>query len=141
MSVVAVGKHFPPPRSREEHAQRLAAELNLALTSAHQAGGVTARRATGETPGYYLDFTLNPQGREFIQSLENRQQGIELLSVKARDPEGEIHAIVFVPSGAETFFRKRIEAYRTEDTAKGRPKNERKCQSNHKVDRLSPHSA
>jgi hypothetical protein len=67
---------------------------------------------------------LNPQGRQFIQSLENRQQGIELLSVTDIRQTGEIRATVFVPSGAENFFRKRIHAYRTEETAKGRPKNE-----------------
>jgi hypothetical protein len=83
------------------------------------------QRAPDDTPGYYLEFVLSHQGWEFIQSLENRQQGIELLSVKAQDPEREIHATVYVPFGAENYFRKRIEAYRTEDTAKGRPKHER----------------
>jgi hypothetical protein len=118
-------RHPPPTRNREEHAQRLAAELTRALTLARQTANVDVRRAPDATPGYYLEFSLRPQGMEFIQSLENRQQGIELLSVKTRDPGGEIHATVFVPSGAEGFFVKRIEAYRTEDTEKGRPKNER----------------
>jgi hypothetical protein len=74
-------RHFPPSRNREEHARRLEAQLNQALTSARQLAGVTVRRATEDSPGYYLEFVLSPQGREFIQSLENRQQGIELLSV------------------------------------------------------------
>jgi len=114
-----------PPRNREEHAQRLAADLMQALASANQFANVTVQHAPHETPGYYLDFALRPQSLEFIQSLENRQQGIELLSVKTYDPDGEIHATVFVPSGAEKFFLKRIEIYRTEDTKKGKPKNER----------------
>lgn len=118
-------KHLPPSRNREEHARRLAADLTQALASARQFGNVTVQRAPHETPGYYLDFALRPQSLEFIQSLENRQQGIELLSVKTSDPDGEIHAAVFVPSGAENFFLKRIEIYRTEDTRKGKPKNER----------------
>jgi hypothetical protein len=115
----------PPVRNREDHALRLKTELGIALRGARQTADVTVRRAPDETPGYYLDFAISNQGREFIQSLENRQQGIELLSVRSRDPEGEIHAVVFVPSGAEAFFQKRIEAYRTEDTQKGSPKNER----------------
>jgi hypothetical protein len=118
-------KPFAPQRNREEHARRLEAELNQALKSAHQPADVTVQRAPGDAPGYYLEFVLSPPGREFIQSLENRQQGIELLAVKAPDPEGNIHATVFVPSGAENFFRKRIESYRTLDTARGRPKNEK----------------
>jgi hypothetical protein len=116
---------LPPARNREEHAQRLEAQLIQALTSARQLANVTVQRAPDDTPGYHLEFVLNPQGREFIQSLENRQQGIELLSVRTPDPEGEIHATVFVPFGAENFFRRRVEVYRTEDTARGRPKNER----------------
>jgi hypothetical protein len=118
-------RHLPPSRNREEHARRLAAELTQALTLARQFANVTVQRAPDDTPGYYLDFALRPQSLEFIQSLENRQQGIELLSVKTDDPDGEIHATVFVPSGAENFFLKRIEIYRTEDTKKGKPKNEK----------------
>lgn len=117
-------KHLPPARNRQEHAQRLAAELAQALTSARQVASVNVQRTPDATPGYYLEFALSPQSREFIQSLENRQQGIELLSVKTSDPGGEVYAAVFVPSGAENFFLKRIEAYRTEDTKKGKPKNE-----------------
>ncbi|SPE27921.1 conserved hypothetical protein [Candidatus Sulfotelmatobacter sp. SbA7] len=118
-------RHVPPSRNREDHAERLAAELTQALTAARQPVNITAQRAPHETPGYYLDFALGPQSLEFIQRLENRQQGIELLSVKTDEPDGEVHATVFVPSGAEDFFLKRIEAYRTEDTKKGKPKNEK----------------
>jgi hypothetical protein len=118
-------KHFPPTRNREEHAQRLAGELTRALASARQLASVAVQFAHDATPGYYLEFALRPQSLEFIQSLENRQQGIELLSVRSSDPDGEIHATVFVPSGAENFFLKRIQAYRTEDTQKGKPKNEK----------------
>lgn len=110
-------KHLPPSRDREEHAQRLARELVEALASARQTADVTVQHAPHDTPGHYLEFALGPQSREFIQSLENRQQGIELLSVKS-DTQGEIHATVFVPSGAENFFLRRIESYRTEDTKK-----------------------
>src|ERR1700733_563823 len=116
-------KRLPPARDREEHARRLAAELTEALAAARQTVDFRVQRAPHDTPGHYLEFTLGPQSREFIQSLENRQQGIELLSVKSDTP-GEIHATVFVPSGAENFFLRRIEAYRTEDTKKGKPKNE-----------------
>ncbi len=114
-----------PSRNREEHARRLAAELRQALASARQSANVTVQRAPDDTPGYYLDFALRPESLEFIQSLENRQQGIELLSVKSSDPDGAIHATVFVPSSTENFFLRRIEIYRTEDTKKGKPKNER----------------
>jgi subtilase family protein len=118
-------RHPPPTRNREEHARRLAAELTQALRAARQLANVAVQRAPDANPGYYLEFAVRPQSLEFVQSLENRQQGIELLSVKTPDPEGDIHATVFVPSGAESFFVKRIEAYRTEDTETGRPRNER----------------
>src|SRR5579862_6135351 len=111
-SEVYVGPSAPrkqtiPSRNRQEHAQRLAAELAQALTSARQLASVHVRRAPDATPGYYLDFALSPQSGEFLQSLENRQQGIELLSVRTSDRDGEIFAAVFVPSGAENFFLKR----------------------------------
>lgn len=118
-------RHLPPTRNREEHAQRLAAELAQALTSARQLANVVVERAPNATPGYYLEFALRPESLDFIQSLENRQQGIELLSVTTHDPDGEINATVFVPSGAENFFVKRIETYRTEETEKGKPKHEK----------------
>src|SRR6185437_2789407 len=117
--------HPLPARNRQEHAQRLLAELTQALATARQPANVAVRRAPYETPGHYLEFLMSPQGRQFIQSLENRQQGIELLSVTDIRETGEIRATVFVPAGSENFFRKRIELYRSEDTAQNRPKHER----------------
>jgi hypothetical protein len=124
-------KHLPPARNRQEHARRLQAELTQALAVAQQPANLAIRRAPDETPGHYLEFVLNAQGRQFIQSLENRQQGIELLSVTDIAQTGDIRATVFVPSGAENFFRKRIEVYSTQDDRK-RQTQERRTRCEHR---------
>jgi hypothetical protein len=117
----------PAPRARDrvQHAQRLEAALNTALTAARQAADVAVQNAPNATPGYYLDFTVAREGAHFVQSLENRQQGIELLTVRPEEHANVLRATVFVPYGAENFFLRRISAYRSEDTASGRPKHER----------------
>ena len=65
-----------------------------------------------------------PLGAEkFIEKLEDRRQHIEVLSVSDRGDNGLV-ASVYVPNGAQQHFIRKIERYRDEQTAKGKPKNE-----------------
>jgi len=118
-------KFIPIERNRVEHATKLYAELNNALNPQH-VEHIGVQGGPNEKPGYYLEFNLSSQGKEFIQSLENRTQGIELVSVRPAEGNAGIQAIVYVPFQAREYFRKRIKAYQDEDTKKtNRPKHER----------------
>jgi len=75
--------------------------------------------------GFYLQFELSAGNQEFVQNLEDRRRGIELVSVKRGLGENApTIATVFVPDRAATYFLRKLEAYQTEVTKSGRPKNE-----------------
>jgi len=110
--------------------------LNTALSELH--AGLEARRVLDpqhNPEGFYLEFRMPRGSEKIVEKLEDRRQKIELLSVTDRGQEG-ISATVFVPMRAEQYFLKKIEKYRTEETAPrpatetrqategGRPKNE-----------------
>ena len=126
----------PPVRDREAHAQAVLQSLNTALGELH--AGLEARRVRDpqyNPEGFYLEFRMPRGSEKIVEKLEDRRQKIELLSVTDRGQEG-ISATVFVPMRAEQYFLKKIEKYRTEETAPrpatetrkategGRPKNE-----------------
>ncbi len=113
----------PPARNREAHAQTLLAALNRALVGAHaqaQARGDAAAR------GFYLQFELAPGNEEFVQNLEDRRRGIELVSVKGGlDEHAPTIATVFVPDRAANYFLRKLEEYQTQVTRKkGLPRHE-----------------
>ncbi len=79
----------------------------------------------GPKVAFILEFTLPADSQPILQSLEDRQRHIELVSVHAgQTPADPIHATVFVPRTAVATLQKKIEAYRDQDTKKGKPKNE-----------------
>jgi len=120
----ARGRTSPPPaREREAHANLLLRSLNAALDEAQT--GMHVDRAPGDhdPAGFVLEFRL-PLGEEkFVEKLEDRLQGIELLSVSDRGEDG-LRASVYVPMRAQQHFVRKIERYRNEETKLGRPKNE-----------------
>jgi len=120
-------QHALPARNREQHARRLENALETALAAA--ANQIAARDANiaGGTPGFYLEFDLPRAQQQLLDKLENRQGAhIDLVSVRSseQDPERLLSATVFVPEAKKDFYLKRVRDYRTEDTPKGRPKNE-----------------
>ena len=67
-----------------------------------------------------------PAGQErFVQNLEDRRRRIELVSVR-QDPgdDAPLIATVFVPYKASAFLQRKLQEYRTQVTAGGRPRNE-----------------
>jgi hypothetical protein len=71
-----------------------------------------------------LDFEIPPGSEEAVELLENRVKHIELVAVRQASEASPVLATVFVPDSATDHFLKKIETYRTEQTKKGKPKNE-----------------
>lgn len=71
--------------------------------------------------GLLLEFTLEPGQDAALDKLDLRSAGIELLSVQERG--GSLLAAVRVPDGKLAVFERKVEAYRTETTRHGKPKN------------------
>ena len=97
--------------------------LNQALVGARAQAQARADTAAG---GFYLQFELSPGNEEFVQNLEDRRRGIELVSVKRGIEENAaIIATVFVPDRAASYFLRKLEAYQNQVTPKtGRPRSE-----------------
>jgi hypothetical protein len=71
--------------------------------------------------GFYLQFQLPAGEAEFVQNLENRRKGIELVAVRQSVENGPAFATVFVPFRAANHFQRVLEEYRTQLT----PRSER----------------
>ena len=112
----------PPARDRNAHAQALLAALNQALAAA---GAQAQARADAGASGFYLQFELSAGNEEFVQNLEDRRRGVELVSVKrGLEENAPTIATVFVPDRAANYFLRKLEQYQTEVTRTGRPRNE-----------------
>ena len=81
------------------------------------------RRATAirYRDGVYLEFSGAPDHDLAIMSLENRRLGIRLLNVQRDD--NVTKALVYIPAGKESYFLRKVEAYASELTPTGKPKN------------------
>jgi hypothetical protein len=97
--------------------------LNQALVGARAQAQARADATAG---GFYLQFELSPGNEEFVQNLEDRRRGIELVSVKrSEDENSPTIATVFVPDRAANHFRRKLEAYQNEvNRQTGRPRHE-----------------
>lgn len=73
--------------------------------------------------GTYLEFSGASQHDLAVKSLENRTQGIRLLNVHEDTETNTIKATVYIPEGKENYFIQKVEAYATEQTKSGKPKN------------------
>jgi hypothetical protein len=115
----------PPVRARADHAQELARLLSAAVAAARkQLAERDDNLAKGER-GFYLEFDLPVAQRAAAEGLENKPHGIELVAVHPPEKGDEfLSATVFVPEAAAEFFSKKVDAYRDEDTKKGKPRNE-----------------
>ena len=109
-----------PKRDVKAHAERIQKKLQEAYNAANEQKQAAAIRFK---EGVYLEFSSAEKYDLAFERLENRQQGIRLLNVK-KDPISEtVKAIVFIPEGKETYFINKVEAYATEKTPRGNPKN------------------
>jgi len=114
-----------PVRDRAAHADALSASIGLALEAARAQLGARATAVAEGVPGFYLQIEIPAGEKAVIDQLGNRQKQIEVVAV--REPTAEnpsVTATVFVPATAQTYYEEKVEAYRAEDTRKGRSKNE-----------------
>jgi hypothetical protein len=117
----------PPVRDRVQHAAQLERALIQALAEAD--AQIAARDATisGGTEGFYLEFDLPTAQVDILDRLENHRgrEHIELVSVHPSPTEADkVSATVFVPASKRDSYVKKVEAYKTEETKSGKPKNE-----------------
>ena len=84
--------------------------------------------------GVYVEFEGAPGHDLVTKSLEDRRAGIRLLNVYTVRSEGEptqeiTRATVFIPTGKQDHFLKKINEYAQEQTSKGNPKHATLVQS------------
>lgn len=111
--VVMAGTFARPPREPSTHAANLTRQLELVASQAQAA----APDAT-EIPGLTLEFQGDPGFKLWLDSLEDRRQGIELLN--ARTINNTPYATVHVPQGKLGHFLNLVNEYATRPTAHGR---------------------
>lgn len=115
-----------PARDRERHAAALEQALTQALGAADAQIAARDGAIAGGTTGFYLEFELPLSQQGLLDRLEDRRgkQHIELVSVHPSQTWDKIAATVFVPASKRDSFLKKVEAYRTEVSKGGKPKNE-----------------
>ena len=111
-----------PLRDRLAHGQALLGQLEAAAASSEASRSEAKALGVPDPSGIVLCFRSEPENELALASLEAERSGIRLLSVK--DEGGAMLATVFVPDGKLRHFTSRIEAYRSEETKGGNPKNQ-----------------
>ena len=111
--------HYPK-RDKIQHAEFIECKLKTCYENSFTQKQAAAIRYK---EGVYLEFSSDANYDLACNSLENIQQGIRLLNVKLDDDSKKIKATVYIPSGKETYFLKKVEAYSSEVTKNGNPKN------------------
>jgi len=120
--------HRFPTRERESHSARLQQQWESIWTRAREQQESRTAVSMPTRDGIYVEFEGAPGYDLVTKSLEDRGAGIRLLNVYTiraeSDPTQEItRATVFIPSGKQENFLKKIRKYAEEDTKKGKPKN------------------
>ena len=111
------------PRNRAGHANKLIGQFEGLRTDFDAIRAERVANGFDIRDGLQLEFESANDFQLKFESLDLRNQGIELLSVARRD--GKMIAVCFVPDGKLDYFIRKIEEYRDEVTPKsGKPKNE-----------------
>lgn len=115
----------PGPPDRRRHAAALAEALTKVQREAEAERKDIGFSVYDAQPGFYIDFQSPPAVELALESLENRQQGIEVVSVRRSEHEQGVvhHAAVFVPEGKLKHFSERFRQYAEEKTKKGEPRH------------------
>lgn len=113
-----------PPRNRQEHSAKLQEQWAAIWAKAREQQESRTAVSMPTKEGVYVEFE-GKQGYELVtKSLEDPRLGIRLLNVYTVPPQHEItRATVFIPSGKQDNFLRKIRKYAEEDTKKGKPKN------------------
>jgi hypothetical protein len=120
-------EHPSSPHADQRHRDGLADPVHFyaAFTSQRQASSMVHFASAIYTllpaTGHWLAKPLNRFPRNDSHS-EEQKHGVE--KREPTEPGGPLLASVFVPTRAENYYMRKIEAYRDEETRRGRPKNE-----------------
>jgi hypothetical protein len=114
-----------PQRDRAGHAEALRVAIEGALAASAARRQERDPNVAAGTLGSYLDFEIPPGAENAIERLEDRVKHIELVAVRQPSQTSPVLATVFVPDSVADHFLKKVEAYRSEHTLTGRPRNER----------------
>ncbi|OGF54341.1 MAG: hypothetical protein A2452_10555 [Candidatus Firestonebacteria bacterium RIFOXYC2_FULL_39_67] len=110
-----------PERDRKSHAEKLLLEFDSILQEEIKFKQEMQARSIRTRNGTYLQFDSKVDCDLLLNSLEDMRIGIRLCSVK--QSENGVRAMVYVPSGKENNFIKKIVAYRDITTKYDKPKN------------------
>jgi Subtilase family len=114
-----------PVRDRAAHASALSASIGLALDAARVQLAERAAAVADGVPGFYLQIEVPAGEKAVIDKLGSRKKQIEVVAVRGPTTENpSVTATVFVPATADAYYQEKVETYRTQETPKGRPKNE-----------------
>jgi hypothetical protein len=108
------------------HAAALCDSLTAIRKESEAARQATRIVVTGAPSGITVEFESPPRFDLKLQSLENKQKGIELLNVRyvSADTGDPVQlATVFIPDGALKHFFDRFQQYAEERTRKGEPRH------------------
>ena len=115
----------PPDRNR--HAIALQNALAQAQQEAVDNRAASSISVHGAQPGLYVEFESPPDIELKLESLENRNRGIETVAVRNVRLESDDHTVqlatVFVPDGKLSHFFKRFRQYTEEKTKSGKPRH------------------
>jgi len=117
------GDEKVPPRHKRHHGQHLLSRLAAAVGSATEEVEASLVGLEHAATGIYLTFRAEPGYVLPIESLEKHADGIEVVHVQIVD--GIHEATVFVPTGKESFFRRKINEYINGFTKTKKPKHQR----------------
>ncbi len=116
-----------PQRNRQSHSAKLQSQWAAIWTKAREQKEFRTAVSMPTSDGVYVEFEGAPGHELATKSLEDRRAGIRLLNVytvsSESDPTQEItRATVFIPSGKQDHFLKKIDEYAQKETTKGNPK-------------------
>ncbi|MBX3176130.1 MAG: S8 family peptidase [Candidatus Hydrogenedentes bacterium] len=128
------GGQEAPPRNRKAHSAKLKEQWAAIWTKAREQEEARSAVSMPAKDGVYVEFEGAPGYELITKSLEDRRSGIRLLNVYTVQPENGkgqriTRATVFIPSGKQDHFLKKLNEYAEKDTPKGTPKNAKLLQS------------
>ena len=123
-----------PTADRVSHSLRLKKEWDAIWAKAKEQDESRTAVAQPVRGGVYVEYEGVPGYDLLTKRLESRPNGIRLLNIyrvpTQDNPEIEVtRATVFIPTGKQNVFLKKLTAYAEENTEKGNPKNQPLMQS------------
>jgi len=114
-----------PQRDRDSHYAVLRTQWQKAIDAAQTAWEATEEREGIPLDGIDLNFSGSAGFPLNFQGIEDRRSGIRLRNCRTIDTgEGQVQsATLFFPRTSVPKFRRKLDAYHTKTTSKGRPRN------------------